>query len=244
MYLSWKKQTTTDFSDQNINDLYNRGFVFTREGKGEMYETRSVRVDLNKFELSSENRRILRKSENLKLETIALPHPSYDWRIAKFGHDFYTQKFGDKIFSANKIKELLTNQEKSNFNLLLEYYYSVIPAKAGIQSSIALDSRFRGNDNGVENKVGYAICYSNNEILHYSYPFYSLTPNTSNLTPNLGISMMTRAIVWAKENNKKYIYLGSVKDRVGLYKFQFSGIEWWDGKKWETNIDELKKILK
>ena len=214
MYLTWKKQTITDFSDQNINELYSQGFLFTRESKGAMYETRSVRVDLSKFELSSENRRILRKSENLKLEVSTLPHPSYDWRIAKFGHDFYTQKFGDKIFSANKIKELLTDQEKSNFNLLLGYQDLTT--------------------------VGYAICYSNDEILHYSYPFYSLLFTSY----SLGMSMMTRAIVWAKENDKKYVYLGSAKDSAALYKFQFKGVEWWNGEMWKTDLEELKNSVK
>ena len=54
-YLSWKKQILTDFSSENICTSYADGFVFTRRGKGEMDQTRSVRIDLAKFELSSEN---------------------------------------------------------------------------------------------------------------------------------------------------------------------------------------------
>lgn len=229
-YLIWDNQKITDFSEKNINELYSQGFLFTREGKGEMYETRSVRVDLSKFELSSENRRVLRKTEKVKMEIISLPHPAYDWRIAKFGHDYYTKKFGDKTFSANKIKELLTDDKKSNFNLLLEYHQPVVvptirqPAE-GIQSS---------------DKIGYAICYSNKEIIHYSYPFY----NSNSDIHNLGIGMMTRAIVWAQENGKKYVYLGSVKDSAALYKFQFKGVEWWDGKMWNDDIDKIKQELK
>ena len=61
--------------------------------------------------------------------------------------------------------------------------------------------------------------------------------------PNIGIAMMTEAIIWAQENNKKYAYLGSAKDAKALYKFQFSGTEWFDGDKWKTNTDELKQVI-
>ena len=237
MYLKWQTKTITDFSDSNINDLYNRGFLFTREDRGAMYETRSVRVDLSKFELSSENRRVLRKTENIKMTTVAIPYPNYYWEIGKLGKDFYEIKFGKGIFSANKIKELLTDTKKSNFNKFLIYCH---PEPDSGSRTISEDPDFRRDD---KFNVGYTICLETNEILHYCYPFYSLTPNTSNLIPNLGISMMTRAIVWAKENSKKYIYLGSAKDSAALYKTQFSGLEWWDGKIWQDDTKKLKQEL-
>jgi arginyl-tRNA--protein-N-Asp/Glu arginylyltransferase len=57
------------------------------------------------------------------------------------------------------------------------------------------------------------------------------------------MSMMLRAIIWAKENNKKYVYLGSVKDEKAKYKLQFAGLEWFDGERWNDDLDELKNIL-
>ena len=73
MYLSWNEKTITDFSDENINKLYNEGYIFTRVNKGNLNQTRSIRVNLSQFELSSENRRILRKTENLNLKIKNLP---------------------------------------------------------------------------------------------------------------------------------------------------------------------------
>lgn len=231
-YLSWDEKTINDFSDVNTSSMYERGFVFTRIKRGAMTQTRSVRIDLNKFELSSENRRVLRKIENIELNITALPHPDYDWRIAKMGFNFYTKKFGKGTFSANKIKELLTSA-KSNFNVLLEYKL--------IENEIASSPRHKvgtpRNDN--DQAVGYAICFNNKDWLHYGYPFYDLESNIS----NLGIGMMTKAIVWAKEQGKKFIYLGSAKNSTAFYKTQFNGFEWFDGKEWQTNVEELKKIL-
>ncbi len=213
MYLKWSEQVITDFSFANLNALYNQGWLFGRTEKGYMYETRSLRVDLSKFELSSENRRILRKNEDVSLLSYTLPYEKYSWEIGKLGKNFYTTKFGDGTFSANKIKELLTSTN-SNFNRLLVYTLN-------------------------NEAIGYAICLETNGILHYSYPFYNL----GNDLPNLGIGMMTKAIVWAKENNKKYVYLGSVKDQAALYKLQFSGLEWWDKQTWSANLDKLKSEL-
>ena len=223
-YLSWDEKIITDFSDEAIGAMYERGFVFTRIGRGTMTQTRSVRVDLSKFELSSENRRVLKKTESVKLEVVPLPHPDYDWRIHKMGFDFYTKKFGPKTFSANKIKELLTD-EKSNFNLLLKYD--------------AQNDEIASPTTGVRNDIGYCICFANTDWLHYGYPFYDLDAKID----NLGIGMMTEAVVWARENGKKYACLGSAQNPAAIYKLQFSGVEWFDGAKWQTDKAKLKDLL-
>jgi arginyl-tRNA--protein-N-Asp/Glu arginylyltransferase len=215
MYFSLGKKIITDFTDKNIEDLYAQGFVFTRIGKGEMNQTRSLRIDLSTFELSSENKRVLNKTEEIKLTITPLPFTDYNWVIAKIGKDFYETKFGEKTFSANKIKELLTDKDKSNFNTLLIYKIA-------------------------DEIIGYCITYVGKNILHYSYPFYLLDTNN----PNIGLGMMTKTIVWAKENHKKYIYLGSASRPTDTYKLQFNGLEWFDGENWSNNLVELKNVLK
>lgn len=212
MYLKWDEKTITDWSDDAVSALYNQGYLFGRTGRGEMYQTRSLRIDLQNFELSSENRRVLKKTEALKLAVAALPYSDYHFSIGKLGKDFYDSKFGAKTFSANKIKEIMTDEKKSNFDTVLVY--------------------------SLETTVGYALCYQNSSLLHYCYPFYDLT----NKTPNLGLGMMLKAVLWAKENNKKYVYLGSFSRPTDTYKLQFAGLEWWDGKAWQSNPEDLKKI--
>lgn len=210
MYLSWNEKTISDFSEKNIESLYNEGYVFTRKDKGVMQQTRSIRIDLSQFELTSENKRILKKTEGLELQTRLLPSAEYTWEIGKMAKDFYDTKFGEKTFSANKIKELLTNPEKSNFNFLLQY-----------------------------NDFGFVICYESKNLLHYSYPFYDL----QSAPKDMGLGMMIRALEYAKEKNKKYVYLGSAQRPSDTYKLQFKGVEWFDGKTWKHDQEELKKIL-
>ncbi len=227
-YLKWDEQIITDFSDENINNLYDKGYVFTRKEKGLMHQTRSVRINLSKFDLSSENRRILRKTENIQMGIIPLPFPDYHWSIGKLAKDFYDTKFGDGTFSANKVKELLTDRNKSNFTSLFVYFSVAIPKDP--TAPIAVDP---------ENIFGYCIAIETNKILHYSYPFYDL----ETAPKDMGMGMMTRAIQSAKASDKKYIYLGSAQRPNDTYKFQFEGIEWFDGEKWQTDFEELKSIL-
>ena len=162
------------------------------------------------------------------------------------GKDFYAKKFGDKTFSARKIKELITDEKKSNFNRLFVYTIpTVIPnPPAGGEESLSKKQTDRDPSSakaslGMTKYVDYCICLETKNILHYCYPFYNLNVKI----PNLGMGMMLKAVVWAEKNNKKYIYLGSAQRQTDTYKLQFAGLEWFDGKEWKKNLNELKKIL-
>ena len=218
-YLHWDEKTITDLSDNNISDLYTAGYVFTRIGKGVMHQTRSARIDLSRFEMSSENRRILKKTEGIDLQAIKLPMKEYDFSIGKLAKDFYATKFGSSIMSAQKVKEMLVDTDKSNFNCLLEY-------------------------KNVGTFIGATISYKNESILHYSYPFYDLKDTQK----DTGLGMMIRAIMFAKESGLKYIYLGSLQRPSDTYKLQFAGLEWFDGGstgtgKWSSDTEKVKEIL-
>jgi arginyl-tRNA--protein-N-Asp/Glu arginylyltransferase len=86
--------------------------------------------------------------------------------------------------------------------------------------------------------VGYCICYTEDKFLHYAYPFYQL----ESINSNLGICMMTKAIVWGLENNLEYIYLGGHTTERDNYKLQFAGIEFWDDycRNWNNDVNLIK----
>lgn len=230
-YLSYK----THILDTNelASDYYNQGYVFTRISKGEMSQTRSLRINLSKFSLNSENRRILRKNEDLTVEFNKLPLENYSWEIHKLGKEFYSTKFGDGTMSAMKIKEMFTDVEKSNMNGVFVYQSKKSEVKSQKETS---------NEGQRLEASGYCLCYSNNKIIHYAYPFYDL----SQINTTLGIGMMTLAINFAKENGYEYIYLGSVADSSSRYKLQFDGLEWWDNDKseWSSDLTKLKDLIK
>ena len=213
-YLNWSEQTITDFSDSNINRLYNDGYVFTRVGKGVMNQTRSVRIDLSKFTIYTKNTRVLNATKDVELDVQQIPYVNYHWNIHKMGKDFYNDKFNLAEFSSQKIKGLITNPDESNYDRLFIYK----------------------KNNGA---IGYTICKETDELIHYAYPFYRLDIDIR----NLGMGMMLKAILYAKEHGKKYVYLGSAQRPTDTYKLQIRGLEWFDGKEWKINIDELKQLL-
>lgn len=183
MYSFFKQETITDFSDDLIDAQYQDGFVATRLGKGIYNQLDSVRVPLTAFEPNSENRRILRKAENIEATLVSLSAFEYTWEIGKMAKTFYDEKFGEGIMSANKIKEMFTESEKSNMN-----------------------SVFVFTQNG--KTIGYCLAVETKTMVHYSYPFYDLTEISDN---SMGMAMMMHAIMLAKEAGKEHIYLGSYK---------------------------------
>jgi arginyl-tRNA--protein-N-Asp/Glu arginylyltransferase len=225
----------------SIAQHYEKGFVFTRLGDGVLQQTRSVRIALKNFSLSSENRRILRKTEGLSLAAQPLPLSTYDWHIGKYAQDFYDRKFGHTnhtatvqahtthdhphtaphhIMSAVKVKEMLTSTT-SHWNTLLTFTSEAAQPE------------------------GWCIAYTQPSLLHYAYPFY-----TDPLNPayrDRGLGMMIRAILWAQEQKYEYVYIGSLTRPHDIYKLQFAGLEWFDPlttKTWSNNIEEAKNILK
>ena len=237
-YLSWDEKNILTLAgtlpdEKIISDMYAKGYVFTRVGKGVMQQTRAVRIDLAQFELSSENRRILRKISETPFGPVIkkeIPLPlaatDYHWSLAKLAKDFYEKKFGPGIMTAVKIKELVTDGAKSNFNCFFSF---ALKQETGIKP------------------IGAAICYKNADLLHYSYPFYDL--DNIEVPKDIGLGMMTLAIEHAREAGLGYAYLGSLQRPGDAYKLQFKGIEWYDGGPdgtgtWQTDIEKAKTILK
>lgn len=226
-YLNWDTKKITDVTPAALDSFYNEGYVATRVEKGVMNRTRSFRIRLADFELTSENRRIMRKNEHLTLEAHPLPYKDYHWSIHKLAKDFYTTKFGEDTFSANKIKELMTEPNKSNFNTVL--VFKNVPASVPDTTAVATTA-----------PIGYCIALQTEHLLHYSYPFYEQRPET----PSVGLGMMIQAILYAKQLGLEYIYLGSLQRPADTYKLQFEGQEWFDGQVWQKDISPLKDILK
>ncbi|MDD3648031.1 MAG: hypothetical protein PHS44_06065 [Candidatus Dojkabacteria bacterium] len=198
----------------SLDNIYQWGFLPSRVEKNLFYLARSTRIDLREYSPSSENRRILRKTEYLGIEIVDLKNFDYDYKIGKMGRDFYAKR-GEGKFSAYKIKWLFTSGTCSHI-------------------IVFRDLNQKGN-----NVAGYCLINKTNELLHYSYPFYDL----KYLNQNAGIGMMTRSIIEAQKLGLKYCYLGTSYTESSLYKTQFRGFEFFDGEGWNDNIEELKKLV-
>lgn len=215
-YLVWDSKVIDPDAEPRVTDAYAKGYVFVRTGKGKMNQTRSVRIALARYIPTSENRRVKRKTEDLVMTVRKLPllKCSETWAIQKMGKDYYQAKFGPGVFSGNKLNQLLSSENASNFNILFTFI---------IQDEI----------------FGHAIAYANGSLLHYAYPFYRFDINVG----NYGIKMMIMAVEWAQQTDKSYTYLGSATKPTDGYKLQFSGLQWYNRNKWCEDLEMLKSII-
>lgn len=202
----------------SLEQKYDEGYVFTRLGPHSMRQVRSVRVPIGSFKLSSENRRILKNYSSLAVHYKALPYANYHWTIGKIAVDFYKAKAGARAMSAQKIKTLFVSPHESMNGVFIYQWEQE------------------------ERPLGYCLLFSSAHMLHYAYPFYHLLRARALAFPSLGMAMMLRAILWAQEKNMDYVYLGSIQDKRSLYKFQFKGVEWFNGKKWQQGKPEKSQI--
>ncbi len=197
----------------DINKIYDNGFLPIRSLPSVYYLCRSVRVDLAQFELSSENRRILKKTEGIFASLVSLSQFNYSVEVQKLCHNYAEKRLGKDIFPVPAIKSVFSG---------------------GVYNQVLV---FKSNEG---KEVGYAVCFVNQNLIQYAHAFYDL----NFLSENLGARMMLEAVNLAKENHRKYIYLGTCYEKSALYKTEFKGVEFFNGFSWSKNIDELNTLIK
>lgn len=196
-------------------DIFNAGFLPSSRNLDRFYLCRQVRVNLAKFKLTSENRRILRKGHGIEFKLI--PRAQFDYTPARrqFFKTYADIKFGKDVMTYERLDALFNSPIVSH--LLV----------------------FTDTETGLE--TGVATLYiESRELAYYYYAFYDL----NYYARNLGMYMMTSAVVHFSQNKFKYIYLGSCYSRNALYKTQFAGAEFFNGFRWSSDLDELKFIIK
>ncbi len=194
--------------------IYDAGFLPIRNQPGVYYLSRSLRVDPQKFDLSSENRRILRKTEDFAYDVVLLSEFEYTPAVQKFCKDYMAKRFGKDQMSAAGIKNIF---------------------QKGVYNSV-----FVWKKSGSLEPVGYAVCFINETLLQFAHAFYD--PDL--FEKNMGARMLLQAVIWAKENNKKHAYLGTVYNQSALsYKTEFLGVEFFNGFTWSSCLEELKYLV-
>ena len=194
--------------------MFDAGFLPSALSLDRFYMCRHLRVDLKKFEPSSENRRVLRKCPDVTSELI--PRAQYDFtpeRRARF-KKYADVRFGNDVMSFQRLDSIFASRVVTH--LLV----------------------FTDSKTGAE--IGTAVLFLDGDAMaHYYFGFYELDyPERS-----LGLYMMTSAVAEFAARRTRHIYLGTCYSQKALYKTQFPGIEFFNGFKWSQNLKELKHLL-
>ncbi len=201
--------------------IYDKGFLpFTGELQIQpaiFYMARSLRIDLSRFEDSSENRRINRKVADLDLsfqifrkEDFDLMNPSF----RKICLDYAAARFVGNEMTENRFDYVLSRETTTH---IFEYTLNETP-------------------------FGYIFTCIDDKILHYWFAFFDTELMASH---SIGKWMMWSAIDWAKQQNLEYVYLGTAYNKKSLYKIRdFKGAAFFDGSRWNPDMKLLKTLCK
>jgi arginyl-tRNA--protein-N-Asp/Glu arginylyltransferase len=154
----------TQFNIQNSNPIeknYQLGFLPQRNQANIWYFETSSRSNLSKFELNSENRRILNKTQNFSFEKIKLSEFSYNPNIQKqiFG---WIKELNWK-FPISSVKQIFTNH-------IFNYVYI-----------------WKNIDGQI---IAYSLCYFSSKISHIAYVFYNPKFSHDNLPIRLVLQVI------------------------------------------------------
>jgi len=202
-----------------IPEIYNKGFLPYSNNTNLQHETyyfaRSLRVNIESFTASSENRRVAKKIAELR-PTFKLI-PINEFNILNVEFQAFCLDYGKKRFSEG------LNAERLNY---------ILQSK-----SISHIFEFEIQNN----KVGYVISILEDGTLHYWFSFYDMAYQKF----SLGKFMMFSVIQWASENSFDHVYLGTCYGEKSLYKVRdFKGLAFFDGNQWNRDMKLLKTKCK
>jgi arginyl-tRNA--protein-N-Asp/Glu arginylyltransferase len=195
-------------------DIFNAGFLPSSRNLDRFYLCRQVRVNLAKFKPSTENRRVLRKNEGIRVELVSRADFDYTPERRKFFKTYADIKFGNDVMSYDRLDAL---------------FHSPIISHLLV---------FTDERTGAE--LGVATLYlEKSALVFYYYAFYDL----NHYARNLGMFMMTSATELCAERGINFLYLGSCYSQNALYKTQFAGAEFFNGVRWSADLKELKYLI-
>ncbi len=196
-------------------DLFHAGFLPSSRQLDRFYLCRHLRVQLAKFEPSSENRRILRKGSGLTAKL--MPRAEFEYTTTRRE---FCKRYTDAKFGANGMSYELLD---SLFNAPVTTHVLVF------------------TDDATGGEAGLATLYvEGDRMAFYYYAFYDL----AHANRSLGLFMMTTALQLFAERGSQQLYLGSCYSDRALYKTQFPGGEFFNGSRWSENLEELKFMLR
>ncbi|MFQ5637361.1 MAG: hypothetical protein ACE5IR_05145 [bacterium] len=194
--------------------FFARGFLPSSRDFERFYLCRQVRVNLQNFTRTSENRRILRKCQDIQFNLVPISDFEFTEEWREFCKHYADIKFGKDVMTRDRLDSLFRSKIVTHVLVF--------------------------HDSKTEQAVGLVTLYLEKKTLaYYYYAFYDL----NYYERNLGMFMMTSAVDYFAAENVNSMYLGTCYSRNALYKTQFRGAEFFNGFQWSQNLKELKYMI-
>jgi len=147
--------------DSSIDENYAHGLLPQRNQKNLFYKETSSRSNLHNFSISSENRRIINKTNQYSFQIIPLDQFNYDLSVQKTIYMWIKDIGWD--FPISSVKKIFTDHI---FNHL--YIWK----------------------NEKQQIIAYSICYFSEKISHIAYVFYNPEYSHNNLPIRLTLQVV------------------------------------------------------
>jgi arginyl-tRNA--protein-N-Asp/Glu arginylyltransferase len=195
-------------------DIFARGFLPSSYALDRFYMCRHIRVALAEFSASSENRRVMRKCEGIEAKIVSRAEFEFTGKRRAFCKEYADIKFKPNGISLERLDSLLSSKVITHVVVF--------------------------TDTATAAEVGLVMLYMDEpSAAFYYYAFYDLAYHPR----NLGMFMMTSAVVKLAERGVQHVYLGTCYSHNALYKFQFNGAEFFNGFAWSRNAKELRYLV-
>jgi arginyl-tRNA--protein-N-Asp/Glu arginylyltransferase len=202
----------------DIVDLYQTGYLPYSLDKKEhplYYRCRSSRVVLKDFSLSSENRRVLRKVQEIGLdlhfEKITGKEALLDAKLLDLFIDYYSERHGDAMPMA-RLKAVL---------IYSEFVWVYVCRQNG-------------------ELIGAVIVQELKKCSHYWFSAYDL----KYFQGSLGLGLILGFLNQLKaEGVFEYAFLGTLYGKKAMYKTNIEQLEYFDGETWVRDLKKLKEQL-
>jgi arginine-tRNA-protein transferase len=201
-------------SQEDIPAIYNQGFLpYSNDLKLQeeiFYMARSLRVDLDRFTSSSENRRVDRKIEvlNIAFEVLDYARFKRTETFKTFCLDYASQRFSDTI-SPERLDYIFASKSISK---IFHFY---------------IDSK----------SVGYVIAIAVGNTLHYWFAFFSLDFPKYSLGKWMMYSVINWA---KENNYDYAYLGTCYGEKSLYKVRDFKGLSFWDGNSWNQDAKLLK----
>ncbi len=206
-------------SQGELPEIYEKGFLpysnnLTIESDI-FYLARSLRVNLSKFEDTSENRRVNRICEPLNIQLKVIPKKDFDLNNSDFKalcNEYINERIGDDHMSHERWDYVLSRELGSH---IIEF-------------------------TSEDKSLGYILAAIEGNVLQYWFAFFDTQYMR---THSLGKWLMWRTIRWAKDNDLDFVYLGTAYKPKAMYKIRdHKGLEFFDGAGWNDDMKRLKEL--
>jgi leucyl-tRNA---protein transferase len=197
------------------SDLFASGFLPASRQLDRFYLCRHVRIRLDRYRATSENRRILRKGIGIRFEVRTRAQFEFTPDRRQAWKHYADIKFGKEVMPLERLDNLMSSP-------IITHLLVFTDAAGG-------------------GEIGHVMMFLEPpRTAYYYYAFYDL----NYYERNLGMFMMTSAVEHMAASGYQYLYLGTVYSNNALYKTQFEGAELFNGFEWTPDLRQLKHLLR